>query len=192
VSDLLPLFLKLEGRRVLVVGGGPMALVRARQLAAAGARVTVVAPEIHAEIPALAASVERRGFAPADLDGAWLAIAAATPEVNRAVAQEAEARRIFVNAVDDPESATAYSGAVVRRGPVTAAVSTAGRAPALAGLLREAIESILPDDAGVWVARAEALRKEWRRSRIPMAQRRRLLLETLNALHPETDEEEST
>jgi uroporphyrin-III C-methyltransferase/precorrin-2 dehydrogenase/sirohydrochlorin ferrochelatase len=117
---LLPLFLKLDGRAALVVGGGAMAAVRVRQLVEAGARVTVVAPEVRAEIARDAAVVRRRPFAPADLDGAWLAVAAATPEVNRAVAAAAEERRIFVNAVDDPSAASAYTAGVVREHAIRA------------------------------------------------------------------------
>jgi uroporphyrin-III C-methyltransferase / precorrin-2 dehydrogenase / sirohydrochlorin ferrochelatase len=180
---LFPLFVKLSGRDVLVVGGGAMASVRARQLAAAGARITVVAPEIREEVARLAVVARRRAFEPSDLDGAWLAVAAATPEVNRTVAAEAEARRILVNAVDDPAHATAYTAGVVRRGGATVAVSTGGKAPALAGLLREALEAVLPDDASTWVEVAERARAEWRRERVPMATRRPLLLERLGALY---------
>ncbi|BDG01171.1 uroporphyrinogen-III C-methyltransferase [Anaeromyxobacter oryzae] len=182
-EPLLPLFVKLSGRDVLLVGGGAMATVRARQLAEAGARITVVAPELRDEVAALAAVVHRRGFAPADLDGAWLAVAAATPDVNRAVAEAAEARRILVNAVDDPDHATVYTAGVVRRGGATVAVSTGGKAPALAGLLREALEAVLPDDLSAWMDAAEAARAEWKRARVPMATRRPLLLERLNALY---------
>jgi uroporphyrin-III C-methyltransferase/precorrin-2 dehydrogenase/sirohydrochlorin ferrochelatase len=174
---------KLAGRDVLVVGGGGMAAVRVRQLVDAGARVTVVAPHIRDEVARSAAVVLRRAFLPADLDGAWFAVAAATPEVNREVARAAEERRVLVNAVDDPETATAYTGGVVRRGDVTVAISTQGRAPALAGLLREAIDAVLPRDLARWVAAAEAARPAWKRDRVPLATRRPLLLRTLNALY---------
>src|SRR5512146_1786837 len=100
-----------------------MGAQRARQLAEAGARVTVVAPEIREDAAAAAAVVVRRPFRPEDLDGAWLAVAAATPGVNREVAAAAEARRILVNAVDDAASATAYTGGVVRSGDATVAIS---------------------------------------------------------------------
>ena len=91
-------------------------------------------------------TVIERAFAPADLDGARWVVAAATPEVNREVAAAAAARGLFVNAVDDPAAATAYLGGVVRRGGVALAISTGGVAPALAGLLREALEAVLPHD----------------------------------------------
>jgi uroporphyrin-III C-methyltransferase/precorrin-2 dehydrogenase/sirohydrochlorin ferrochelatase len=180
---LLPLFVKLSGRDVLVVGGGAMASVRAAQLHEAGARVTVVAPEVREDVARCAAQVHRRGFEERDLDGKWLAIAAATPEVNRAVAAAAEPRRVLVNAVDDPSNATAYTAGLVRRGDATVAVSTGGKAPALAGLLREALEALLPDDVARWVETAEAARDGWKRARIPLATRRPLLLEKLNALY---------
>jgi uroporphyrin-III C-methyltransferase/precorrin-2 dehydrogenase/sirohydrochlorin ferrochelatase len=182
-APLVPLFLKLAGRDVVVVGGGAMAATRVNQLVEAGARVTVVAPDVRDELAPLAAVVLRRAFRPADLDGAWLAVAAATPDVNREVAAAAEARRIFVNAVDDPEQASAYTGGVIRRGDATVAISTAGRAPALAGLLREAIDAVLPADLGGWVDLAERARPAWKRDRVPLATRRPLLLRALNALY---------
>ena len=183
--ELLPLFLKLSGRRVLVVGGGAMAASKLAPLRRAGADVRVVAPEVRPEIVASGVAVERRPFAPADLDGAWLVVAAATPEVNRVVAAEAERRRVFVNAVDDPDTASAYAGGVVRRGSATIAISTAGRAPALAGLVREGIEALLPEQLDVWVERAESLRAGWKAARVPLGERRPLLLRALNELYGE-------
>jgi uroporphyrin-III C-methyltransferase/precorrin-2 dehydrogenase/sirohydrochlorin ferrochelatase len=182
-APLVPLFVKLAGRDVVVVGGGPMAVVRVRQLVEAGARVTVVAPSVRDEAARGVAAVIRRDFRPADLDGAWFAVAAATPEVNREVARAAEERRVLVNAVDDPETATAYTCGVVRRGEAVVAISTGGRAPALAGLLREAIDAVLPRELGRWVATAEARRADWKRDRVPLATRRPLLLRELNALY---------
>ena len=183
MSALLPLFVKLAGRNVVVVGGGAMAAVRVRQLQDAGACVTVIAPEVLEEVAARAAAVLRRPFRPADLDGAWLAVAAATPGVNRAVAAAAEERRVLVNAVDDPEQASAYTGGIVRRGDATVAISTGGRAPALAALLREAIDADLPADVAEWVDVAEAERAAWKRERVPLPERRARLLATLNRLH---------
>jgi len=183
---LLPVFLKLEGRRVLLVGGGSVAATRLGELTRARAHVTVVAPEIG---PALLSFegviVLQREFAPSDLDGAWFAVAAATPEVNREVAVAAAERRIFVNAVDDAEPASAYMGGVFRRGGVTIAVSTEGRAPALAGLLREALEAAVPEDVEAWVDVARRLRQEQRATGVPMADRRPRLLRALNRLYAE-------
>ena len=95
----------------------------------------------------------------------------------------AEARRIFINAVDDPEAASAYLGAVLRKGGATVAISTEGRAPALAGLLREGLERVLPDDLAAWVTSAERLRVRWREDRVPIAARRPLLLRALEELY---------
>ncbi|ACG74487.1 uroporphyrin-III C-methyltransferase [Anaeromyxobacter sp. K] len=187
-APLVPLFVKLAGREVVVVGGGAMAAVRVRQLAEAGARVKVVAPQIREDVAGLAAELVRRPFRGGDLDGAWFAVAAATPEVNRDVARAAEARRILVNAVDDPEHATAYTAGVVRRGDATVAISTAGRAPALAGLLREAVDALLPPEVAGWVDAAEAERPAWKAARVPLAARRGRLLRALNALHGEPPE----
>ena len=160
-----------------------MGATRARQLAEAGARVTVVAPEVLPAAEAAAAVVRRRPFQPGDLDGMWFAVAAAPLEVNRAVASAAEARRVLVNAVDDPEAATAYFPGTIRRDGVTIAISTDGRAPALAGLLREGVESLLPAELAEWTELAERLRPGWKAAGVPLARRRPLLLERLVALY---------
>ncbi len=184
---LYPAFLKLAGRRVVLVGGGKVALAKHAALQAAGARVTVVAPAVDPELLQTqdGTTVALREFAPVDLDGAWFVVAAATAEVNRAVLAAAESRRVFVNAVDDPSAATAYAGGVIRRGEVTLAISTGGTAPALAGLLREGIEALLPPDLATWLDTAHALRAGWRDgdAAVPMNERRPRLLEALNRLY---------
>jgi uroporphyrin-III C-methyltransferase/precorrin-2 dehydrogenase/sirohydrochlorin ferrochelatase len=182
-AALHPLFLKLTGRRVVLVGGGKVAAAKLKLLAGTGAELFVVAPELHPEIVASGVLVARRPFVPSDLDGAWLVVAAATPEVNRAVGVEAERRRLFVNAVDDLPVATAFAGGVIRRGGVTVAISTDGRAPALAGLLREGIEALLPEQVAPWLERAEALRAGWKVDRVAMGDRRPRLLLALNELY---------
>jgi len=194
MRNLLPLFLDLAGRDVLLVGGGPVASAKLRQLLAARARVRVVSPLVLAEIDRLGRServdIMRRAFEPSDLDGVWLAIAAATPDVNRAVAAAAEARRIFVNAVDDPENASAYLSGVVRRDDVTIAISTGGDAPGLTSLVREALEAVLPRDLHEWVQTAREQRAGWRRDHVPMTARKPLLLQALNDLYPAPIERE--
>ncbi|MCC7010179.1 MAG: bifunctional precorrin-2 dehydrogenase/sirohydrochlorin ferrochelatase [Acidobacteria bacterium] len=181
--ELLPLFLKLAGRSVLVVGGGVVATSKIAALAATGARITVVAPEIAQPIRQSGAALRERPFEERDLDGQWLVISAAPPDVNRVVADAAARRQIFINAVDDPANATAYFGGVVRRAGVTVAISTDGRAPAIAGLLREGLEALLPDDLDRWLERADVLKHEWRSTGVPMARRRPQLLEALNRLY---------
>ena len=146
MRELLPLFVHLDGRRVVLVGGGPVAAAKLQQLRAVGADVLVVAPQVQDDMVQPGVTIERRAFRPADLENAWLVVAAATPDVNREVAAAAETRRVFVNAVDDPPNATAYLSGVVRRDGVTLAISTSGDAPALAGLLREALDDVLPRD----------------------------------------------
>jgi siroheme synthase-like protein len=183
MADLLPLFVNLAGRRVVLVGGGPVAAGKLTQLLEAGADVVVVSPEVHADIERSGVPIARREFAPPDLDGAWLVVAAAPPDVNRAVASVAEARRIFVNAVDDPANATAFLSGVVRREGVTLAISTSGDAPGLTSLLREALDAILPRDIGRWMAEARRVRAIWKRDQVPMDARKPLLLETLNELY---------
>ena len=180
---MLPLFLDLAGRRVVLVGGGRVAAAKLPAIVAAGADVRVVAPAIDADIERAGVSIERRGFVPADLDEAWLVVAAATPTVNREVAEAAGARRIFVNAVDDPANATAFLSGVVGRDGVTIAISTNGDAPALTALLREALDALLPRDLSSWLAEARRQRAIWRREGVAMQKRRPLLLEALNALY---------
>ncbi|HEX4509213.1 MAG TPA: bifunctional precorrin-2 dehydrogenase/sirohydrochlorin ferrochelatase, partial [Burkholderiaceae bacterium] len=189
--ELFPLFLKLRGRAVLLVGGGPVATAKAQALAEAGALVTVVALQVTEALAALADArgwtVHRRAFVASDAADAWLAVAAATSEVNRAVAEEGEARQMFVVAVDDPASASAYGAGVVRKAGVTVAISTSGQAPALAGLLREGLEAVLPDDLEQWVGEAAQQRAAWRADGTPMAARRPRLLAALNELYRRKD-----
>jgi uroporphyrin-III C-methyltransferase/precorrin-2 dehydrogenase/sirohydrochlorin ferrochelatase len=184
MADLLPLFLNLTGRPVLLVGGGAVAAAKLAQLRAAGAAVRVVAPEVRREIASAAdVRIERRPFTPSDLDGVWLVVAAATPDVNKQVADAAEPLRLFVNAVDDPANATAYLSGVVRRDGVTLAISTSGDAPALTALLREALDATLPRDLAAWAEAARVERISWRREGVPMHERKPKLLRALNALY---------
>jgi uroporphyrin-III C-methyltransferase / precorrin-2 dehydrogenase / sirohydrochlorin ferrochelatase len=180
---MFPVFLKLRGRRVVIVGGGKVAAGKLDGLLAAGADITVIAPEIRPELDRSGVRLVHRLFDDADLDDAWYAVAAAPPDVNRQVGEAAERRRVFVNAVDDPAHATAYLGGVVRRDGVTVAISTDGRAPALAGLLREALDAWLPGDLEAWLSAADGARRAWREQDVPMDQRRPQLLETLNRLY---------
>ena len=185
----LPVFLRFDHRRVVVVGGGQVAASKIPALLAAGADVTVIAPDDQRRDRSLARHGDRRGeFQPSDLDGAWFVTAAATPEVNRAVREAAEARGVFVNAVDDPANATAYLGGTIDRGGVTVAFSTAGQAPALAGLLREAFDELVPADIGdVGGARAAPEPRSARATACRWPQRRPQLLDALNRLYDARD-----
>ena len=192
MADLLPLFVNLAGRRVVLVGGGPVAAGKLTQLLKAGASVTVVSPEVHADIERSGVDIVRRAFEPRDLDDAWLVVAAAPPAVNQAVARAAVPRRVFVNAVDDPANATAFLSGVVRRDGVTLAISTSGDAPGLAALLREALDALLPQELGSWMRESRRLRAGWKREGVPMEQRKPLLLEALNKLYPGPDTADET
>lgn len=186
-ETLFPLFLKLSMRPVLLVGGGAVATSKALALAEAGARLTVVSPQLTPSLAGLATDrgwpVRARAFSAEDLEGMWLVVAAAPPAVNAAVAAAADAARIFVVAVDDPPSASAYGAGIVRRAGVTLAISTAGQAPALAGLVREGLDELLPAEMEAWLAEARRLRPEWRAAGVAMAERRPLLLQALNRLY---------
>lgn len=185
MPDLFPAFLHLRGRRVVLVGAGPVGASKLAALLAAGAEVRVIAPEVHPDVASAPVVIERRPFTASDLDDAWLVVAAATPEVNRAVADAAQTRRLFVNAVDDPPNASLYLGGVVRRDGVTIAISTSGEAPAIAGLMREGIDALLPADLETWMETARAERRVWRREGVPMEARRPRLLNALNRLYKE-------
>ena len=185
-EPLFPVFLKLKGRCVLLVGAGPVAAQKYAALREAQANVRVVAPQISSALSELGtegAEVRLRAFEPHDLEGVFYVVAAAPPEVNRAVTDAAEARCLFVNAVDDLNAATAYACALVRRGPATIAISTGGEAPALAGLLREGFEALMPAEVPDWVAESKRLRDVWRTEKLPLPERRPRLLQAINALY---------
>ena len=181
--NLLPVFLRLEGRRCLVVGAGTVALQKIESLRSAGAEITVVAPQAHAGVRALAQAGtlvwEERGFEAGDLDGVFVVIAATnSTEVNHAVYEEALRRNVLCNAVDDPPNCDFYFGSVVTRGDLQVAISTAGKSPALAQRLRREIDAQLPQDLGPWLSELGALRREIRAA-MPAGAERNLLLHEL-------------
>jgi uroporphyrin-III C-methyltransferase/precorrin-2 dehydrogenase/sirohydrochlorin ferrochelatase len=171
---LHPLFLKLKGRTVLVIGAGAVAERKISALLDAGARLHVVAPAATSKLKGLAGdgTIEwsARSFEDRDADGTWLIVAATGDRnVQRQAAAAGEARRVFVVAVDDPGNASAYSGAIVRRAPFTIAISSSGATPALTRLLREVIEYVLPGED--WVDDAKRLRAKWTSQGTPMGER---------------------
>jgi uroporphyrin-III C-methyltransferase / precorrin-2 dehydrogenase / sirohydrochlorin ferrochelatase len=185
-TPLYPINLSLDGRPVLLVGGGTVALHKARALVTSGAHVRVVAPTIVPELTSLAHALFARPFdAQRDLEGIQFVVAAATPEANAEATKSAHARGLFVLAVDQPQLGSAQSPAVLRRGGITVAISTDGAAPALAGLLRQALEALLPADADAdhWIDLARRARESWKGKSIPHASRRPLLVEALVALY---------
>lgn len=155
-----PVFLDLRGRRCVVVGGGEVALRKVEGLLAAGAEVTVVAPQA-LPMPAGVTLVER-AFRPDDLDGAFFVISATGDRaVNSAVAEEAKARDILINVVDVPAESSAILPAVVRRGEFVLAISTGGASPALARRLRERLEQEFGEEYGELIAFLKSLRQTW-------------------------------
>lgn len=179
----LPLFLSLDERRVVVVGGGQLAVSKILTLKSVGAAITLVAPKIVPEAVLPGITIRRRQFRDRDLDGAWLAVAAATPPVNAQVARAALRRHIFVNAVDDPKNASALFGGIVQRSDLTLAISTGGCAPGLVRLLREALDDLLPQDLIRWIDLAKSERQSWLRRRIKVADRVPLLAAAIGRLY---------
>lgn len=165
--SLFPIFVKLEGRLIVVVGGGTIAEGKIPGVLTAGARIRLIAPSI---TPQIAAWVRfgkidwlPKEFEAEDLHGAFLAIAATSaPGVNETVFRDAEARGILCNAVDDIEHCHFYYGAVVQRGDLQIAISTNGKSPALAQRLRRELETEFGPEYEVWLqwlgAAREALR----------------------------------
>ena len=163
-APLLPVFVKLEGRSCLVVGGGAIGLQKVRSLLDCRANVTVVAPDAGAEIRDLDKQGKivwhRRCYVAEDILGEQLVIAATNdPKVNHTVYGDAVARGVLANAVDDPPFCDFYFGSVVRRGPLQIGISTAGESPALAQRLRQQLEALLDKGTGPWLERLGALRR---------------------------------
>jgi precorrin-2 dehydrogenase / sirohydrochlorin ferrochelatase len=181
---LFPMFLKLAGRKCIVVGAGAIAESKINSLLNAEAEVTVVAPVINIAVRQLAslgcvALIERQ-FVPEDLSETFLVIAATSnTAVNRAVYEEAQRRRVLCNAVDDPEYCDFYFPAVVQRGALQIAISTAGESPALAQRLRAEIEEQLDAATGDRLARLGKARREVLAT-IPAGEERRQLLHKLS------------
>lgn len=154
----------LTGRSVLVVGGGPIALEKIEGLRAAGATITVVAPQIVPELTDLDLTLVRRGYRSDDLDGQFLVVAAtSTPSVNRRVFRDAEARALLCNVVDVPQLCSFILPAIHRQGPIAIAVSTGGASPALAQRLRDEIAAVVRPEHAELAHRLRELRP-WAKS----------------------------
>ncbi|HTA50880.1 MAG TPA: bifunctional precorrin-2 dehydrogenase/sirohydrochlorin ferrochelatase [Verrucomicrobiae bacterium] len=164
MSSLFPMFVKLEGKRCLVVGAGKVGEPKISGLIGTGARVHVIALEaseaVHQWARAGEIALEIRGFAPADLDGTFLAIVAtASRDLNRSIYHEAQQRRVLCNVVDVPEYCDFYYPAVVRRGDLQIAISTNGQSPSLAQKLRQQLERQFGPGYARWVAELGETRK---------------------------------
>ncbi len=147
-SFTYPVFLDLTGVPVLVVGAGPVAARKIAALAAAGALVRVVAPTVADAVPVDAvADLRRRPYERSDLDGMRLVLTATgDAAVDAAVAADATAANLWVNAADQPADCSFILPAVARNGPLAVAVSTGGSSPALARRLRDHAGALLGDD----------------------------------------------
>jgi len=158
---LYPIFLDLSGRRCVVVGGGAVAMRKARKLLQAGAEVVVVSPAVLSELESIGAEIRYRPYEAGDLEGADLAFTATdSREVNAAVAREARERGVLVNAADKPSEGDFAVPSTLRRGGLQVAVSTGGASPTLARRIRKELEaSFGPEWAGV-VEELEAARRK--------------------------------
>jgi uroporphyrin-III C-methyltransferase / precorrin-2 dehydrogenase / sirohydrochlorin ferrochelatase len=150
------MFLKLDGRRCVVVGAGTIARPKIESLLRANARVAVIAPEAQPEVEAWTREGkldwQRREFLAGDLAEAFLVVAATNRKaVNHAVAEAARTGGVLCNSVDDPPDCDFYYPSVVERGDLQIAVSTGGKSPALAQQLREELSALLPEDTGPWL-----------------------------------------
>ncbi|MDP9008905.1 MAG: siroheme synthase CysG [Pseudomonadota bacterium] len=181
--NYFPIFLDLTGLKVLVVGGGEVALRKVALLERSGAFITLVAPEVLPELRERAAAgkihVEIREFIPDDLGGARLVIVATSRRaVNRWIATLSDARGIPVNVVDDREASRFIVPAIIDRDPVLVAISTAGTSPVLARRLREQLEAVIPKKIGKLALWLRALRHAARR-RLRDTDERRRFFETI-------------
>lgn len=175
-----PVFLRLEGRRCVVVGGGEVAERKVRSLLAAGAEVAVVSPALTAELAELAVRGEiehaARAYQPGDLAGALLAYAATDDEsLHEEISDEAEARGVLLNVVDRPRWCGFIVPSIMTRGDLTVAVSTAGGSPALARRLREDIEQALGPEYERALDVLARLRRHLQERPLSTAERQRIL-----------------
>lgn len=180
MASLFPLFLKLEGRRCLVVGAGAVAESKIASLVAAGATVHVVAPRASEVVTSLARAREiawsPRRFERRDLAGKFLVVVATSDRgLNNRVFQEARRRRVLANVVDDPEHCDFYYPAVVRRGDLEIAISTNGHSPALAQRLKRELEQEFPAEYAEWLEDLGRQRRKLFAKKMDRERRRRLL-----------------
>jgi precorrin-2 dehydrogenase/sirohydrochlorin ferrochelatase len=185
-APLYPLFLNLQCRVCVVIGGNEMAEGKVHDLLNAEAKIRLIAPDVTPQIADWSRSGrlhwEPRPYQRGDLEDAFLVISTSNSETNAQVFQEAEARHVFCNAVDDIPHCSSYASAVVRRGPLQIAISTAGKSPALAQRLRIELEERFCEEYGRWVQRLGELRSQlFQNKEIDSETRRRTLHEQASA-----------
>lgn len=171
----LPIFLDLKGRKVLVIGGGRIAAEKLRKLVPCEAEVLVVTKEVKDEYIAELAktgkiNLEIREFSESDLEGVFIVISATdNSELNQRVYDLCSSRNIPVNSVDQKDKCSFIFSAEIRRGDLTIAVSTGGTSPGAAGVIRDKIESMISENAGLYfeevkIARTKILQKNIEKS----------------------------
>ena len=181
-GTLYPIFLKLRNRRALVVGGGPMAAIRAKQLLSAGASVTVIAPRLCTAMQRLTGSpsirVLNRRYKPGDVSRGYFIVVGATNDTptQAALAQEAKKAGTLYNVVDAPRHCNYFTPAVVERGPLQVAICSGGQSPVLSGRLRRILDAALPQSTGDWTALLGALRDRLKKAIPSNMERRRVLI----------------
>jgi len=180
MSSLFPMFMKLEGKRCLVVGAGTVGEPKIGGLIDTGARIHVVALQateaVHGWANAGKIALEMRPFAETDLDGTFLAvIATASNTLNGSIYREAQRRGVLCNVVDVPEYCEFYYPAVVRRGDLQIAISTNGRSPSLSQRLRQQLERQFSPAYARWVAELGETRKLVLASNLDPQRKRELL-----------------
>jgi len=183
VNSLFPIFVKLDGRQILVVGAGRVGEPKIRGLLPTGAKIRVVAREASAAVREWARNgeivLEERGFVPSDLDNVFLVVVATSSrDLNELIFREAESRRILCNVVDVPEQCDFYYPAVVRRGDLQIAISTSGQSPSLAQKLRQQLERQFGPGYARWVAELGETRRKVLASDLDQ-ERKRFLLQSL-------------
>ncbi len=181
-----PIFLRVEGRPCVVIGGGEVAARKVASLCQAGARVTVVSPALDPELAAGAARGDlhhvARPYRRGDLRGAFLAYAATDDEAaHAAIAAEAEAEGVLLNIVDRPRWCGFIVPSMLVRGDLTVAVSTSGASPALARRVRQDIESALGPEYTRALTVLARLREHLRAQSLSSAERQRILTDLVDS-----------
>ena len=185
-----PIFLDIEQRKVVVVGGGSVAERKVRNLLEYGAEVFVIAQKLTSSLRQLVekgtVSVLGRKFKASHLDGAFLAVAATTDALlNRKVAEEARKRGVLVNAVDQPEECDFIVPSIFRRGDLLIAISTSGKSPALSKKIRVGLEKEFGQEYESFLVLMGSLRKEILKQQMPQDKRRRMFQRLVDSEIPE-------
>ena len=170
-QEFYPIFLKIKGKRCIVVGGGEVARRKVKALLECGAGVEVISPDPCREINQLVEAGEvkllRRGYQPGDLQGALIAIAATDDSrINRQVVKEAQEKAVLVNVADDAEDSDFILPSYLRRGALSIAVSTGGVSPALARKIRTRLEKDFGDEYASLVRLVGEVRAELKRQKV--------------------------